>query len=305
MVTPLIYKIAQLMVMVAIGFIVVKSKLVKSGDSMVLSKVSLYVFVPAIIVNAFNKEINAEVMSGLALALLAAVIIHGALLLVDYFFSNKLFHGSAVERASIMYSNSGNLIIPIVAYVLGNEWVIYSCVYLIVALVLTWTHEVRLFNKNEKFNIKKILLNVNMITIFFCFAIVIFGIKLPEFCYEIANDLGACLAPASMLVAGMLAADIDFKKALRNKRLIVPVFGRLVLCPIVILLLLKALMYFINMPNESEILLISFLASITPCAMTVIQMAQVYGDDVDYAVVINFATTVLCILTMPIFVALF
>ncbi len=300
----LIYKIAQLAIMMAIGFALVKFKVLKSGDSVVLSKMSLYIFMPAVIVNAFNKELTAEVMEGLGLAFLAAIVLHIVFLLIDQVCKRAL-KCTTVERTSVVYSNSGNLIIPIVGYILGNEWVIYSCAFLIIALILTWTHEVRLFNKHEKFNILKILLNVNMLTILLCLAIVAFGIKLPAFCYEITGDLGNMLAPSAMLVAGMLAANIDFKKYLKKGRLYLVTFCRLVAVPAVILVLFKIAMPYISVANADKILLISFLASITPSASTVIQMSQVYGDDVEYAVAINFMTTALCIITMPILVALF
>ena len=60
--------------------------------------------------------------------------------------------------------NAGNLIVPIVTYVLGEEWVIYSSAFLIVQLVFLWTHGVRLFS-DDKLSIKKIILNVNMIAV--------------------------------------------------------------------------------------------------------------------------------------------
>ena len=43
----------------------------------------------------------------------------------------------------------------------------------------------------------------------------------------------------------------------------------------------------------------------TPSASTLTQMAQVYGKDADYASAINVVTTLLCIVTMPLMVALY
>ena len=47
------------------------------------------------------------------------------------------------------------------------------------------------------------------------------------------------------------------------------------------------------------------LAICTPSASTLTQMAQVYGKDADYASAINVVTTLLCIVTMPLMVALY
>ena len=51
--------------------------------------------------------------------------------------------------------------------------------------------------------------------------------------------------------------------------------------------------------------LVSRFAICTPSASTLTQMAQVYGKDADYASAINVVTTLLCIVTMPLMVALY
>ena len=57
--------------------------------------------------------------------------------------------------------------------------------------------------------------------------------------------------------------------------------------------------------NGSQILLVTLLATITPSASTITQMAQVYGKDARYAGAINVITTLLCMITMPIMVYLY
>ena len=58
-------------------------------------------------------------------------------------------------------------------------------------------------------------------------------------------------------------------------------------------------------PDGQTILLVSLLATCTPSASTITQMAQIYGTDADYASAINVVTTLLCIFTMPLMVALY
>ena len=57
--------------------------------------------------------------------------------------------------------------------------------------------------------------------------------------------------------------------------------------------------------NGSQILLVTLLATITPSASTITQMAQVYGKDARYAGAINVITTLFCMITMPIMVYLY
>lgn len=101
----LLYKILQLIIIMILGFALVKIKLVKSEDSIVLSRLSLYLFMPSVIINAFNIEMNDDILKGLAIAFLIAILIHIVLLAVD-FILKKYCKATTVERASIVYSNA-------------------------------------------------------------------------------------------------------------------------------------------------------------------------------------------------------
>ena len=52
----LIYKILQLFVMMILGFLITKLKVIRSGDSIVLSKISLYLLMPSAIINVDDNR---------------------------------------------------------------------------------------------------------------------------------------------------------------------------------------------------------------------------------------------------------
>ncbi len=79
----------------------------------------------------------------------------------------------------------------------------------------------------------------------------------------------------------------------------------MIFCPAVMLVLLKLSNAASLINNGMEVLLITFLATATPTASTVTQFAQVYNRDAEYAGAINIVTTILCIITMPLFVILY
>ena len=300
----LLYKILQLFTVLVFGFLLVKLRVIRSGDGTVLSKISLYMLMPAAIINSFDVELTPELAKGIGLAYVAAIVIHIVLLGVDAIYK-RAAHGTSAERASVMYSNAANLIIPIVSFVLGEEWVIYSCAFMSVQLVFLWSHGIRMFSENEKFNIKKILLNVNIIAIAVGVVFMICGIRLPVFVKDITSSLGGMVGNVGMLIAGILAAQVDFKKMIKNKRLYLVLVMRMVICPAIALVILKIIGSFAGVENAKNILLVSFLAAMTPAAATVMQFAQLSGRDADFAVAVNIATTVVCIATMPMFVAIY
>ena len=75
--------------------------------------------------------------------------------------------------------------------------------------------------------------------------------------------------------------------------------------PTAVLLLFRFLKIILEGGRTETVLLISFLAAITPPATAVIQMSQVYGRDSEYAGVLNVLSTFLCIITMPVFTLLY
>jgi predicted permease len=299
----LLYKIVQLFIFMILGFILAKTKVVKSSDSTVLSKISLYLLMPSAIINAFDFELSGEITNGMLLAFLAAVILHIVYLFLDKLF-NKTLKTNAVERASIMYPNVGNLIIPIVTFVLGEEWVLYSTAFLSVQLVFLWTHAIRIFSPNTKFSIKKILLNVNIIAIMLGVILMVCPFRLPVFVKDITSTLSGMMGPIGMLIAGMVASSIDFKGALKNKRLYLTSVLRIVVYPFISLIVLKCLSY-VTVPNVEKILVITFFATMTPSAAAIMQFAQISNEEPQYATAINILTTIMCIVSMPLFVAFY
>ena len=300
----LLYKIAQLFIVMVIGFLLVKMRVVKSTDSVVLSRLALYLLMPAAIINSFNVKLTGEILSGFALAVGAGILLHAMLLCVDAVFA-RVAKGTAVERASVFYSNAGNLIIPIVSFILGGEWVIYSLGFMSVQLCLVWSHGVGLFEHTRRVKIMKILLNPNIVAIAIGLVIMLSGITLPDFATDITSSLGGVLGYVGMLIAGMTAAGLDFKKMAKNSRLYVTTAMRVVICPLISLGLLLLLRLLVSIEGTEEILLISFLATMTPSAATVMQLAQIHDTEVEYSVAINILTTLAACVTMPLFVLLY
>jgi len=300
----LMLKIAQLFIIMIIGYIITKLKIVKGDDSLVMSKISLYVLLPAGIINAFNTEFTSSIKIGLLLAFFASIIIHIIFYTIDILLK-KATKISCVARASVMYSNAANLIIPIVSYVLGEEWVIYSCAYLSVQVVFLWTHAISMFKNEKEKNYLKIVTNPNIISIFIGLVMMIFNIKLPSLIKDVTVSLSSMLGPISMFIAGMLFAKSNLKKVFLNKKVYLVTLFRMIVWPAIVLMVFKVLLVFVNIENAQKILLITFLSSMTPTAATITQFSQIHNTDVEFAVSINIVTTVCCILTMPLLVWLY
>ena len=289
----LVGKIAALFIVMFLGFVLVKTGICRSDDSRILSRLSVYIVVPCSILSAFQVSCSPSILNGLLLAVAAAVFI------------GPLLHLNGVEKASIIYSNAGNLVIPLVSSILGPDWVIYSSAYVSVQLFLLWSHGKMMICEEKKPDFKKIITNTNMIAILFGIFLFLAQISLPGPVDSAVRSLGSMIGPLAMLISGMLIAGTTPQEILAFPHIGLVTILRLIGVPLLTILLLKFSGLASFAENGSQILLVTLLATITPSASTITQMAQVYGKDARYAGAINVITTLLCMITMPIMVYLY
>ena len=65
----LMEQIIQLFLMIFMGFLIVKAKLLNSEDSKILSIIVLYLIIPCVIINAFQVDYTPQTVKGLLIAL--------------------------------------------------------------------------------------------------------------------------------------------------------------------------------------------------------------------------------------------
>ena len=294
-------KIIELTLIVLIGYGLVKSKLLKSEDSKTLSVIGLYVISPAVMIEAFQIDYTPEILQGLQLSLFMAVFLQVILIIIGSLLK-RLLNLDPIEHATSIYSNSGNLIIPIVMSLFGKEWVIYASCFIVVQTFLFWTHCRLIIVGKGNLSLKMITKNINIWSILVGAFLFAFQIKLPSIINGTLSSIGLFIGPNAMLVAGMLIAGMDVKDCLKNNRLYVITFLKMIVFPLFAVILFKFTNLSSMAKNGDMILLISLLASVAPTAASVTQIAQIYDADSEYASAYYFITTLLCILTMPIFV---
>ena len=297
-------EIIKLFVIMFMGYAVVKAGLMKSSESKSVSVIMVYLVIPCVILNAFQVEYTPDVQKGLLLACAAAVAVHILFLFLTAILKKPL-HLDVIERATIIYSNAGILVIPLVQELLGQEYVIYSSAYIAVQLILIWTHCKNMLCEEDKLEWKKVLLNINIISIIAGVVLFIFRIQLPSGAQDILNMMNNMIGPLGMLLAGMVIAEVPLKTVFTRKRIYLSAALRLFIYPVFVLGLMKVIQTFASIQDSKQILLTVYLASITPACATVTSMAQLYDKDAAYSSSLYVLTTLLSIATMPVMVGLF
>ena len=302
----LVQQIASMVLMGLAGYGVGKLKLITGEQSRVLSCMCIYLAVPCSLMTSFNTAMEADKLTGLLLALGAAVLLHLLYLALNGLM-NRSGHGLAPEeQASVIYNNAGNLILPMVMAILGKEYVIYSSVYILVQNILMWTHGQKLMGGAQQFDWKKIVTTPAIAAILAGLALFITGLRLPGPLVTAMEGLGSCMAPLSMLVIGILFSELDLKRVLCQGRIYWVAGLRLLVYPLLSMAVLLALRVLWPHSDGDNVLLVSLLCAIGPAASAITQMAQLYHNpNSGYVSSINVLTTLLCAVTMPVMVLLF
>lgn len=300
----LLKQIAQLFLMIFMGLAAVKTGLLHAEDSLGLSKILLYVINPCVIIKAFQLERTPETASMMLLSFGAALFLNILLVVLTIPFG-KLFRLNDMERASVILPNCTNMIIPLVTALFGAEWVVFISIYGMVQITLSFTYGVYLISGETKFSPKKILLNANIVAIIVGFILFLFQIRLPELVQGALTSTSAMIGPAAMLMLGMLMSGLDWKKIKDYTKVWRVALLRLIIYPVIMVLIVKYSGAAKLVANGEMLLLISLLSACAPVANIVMQFCQLYDNEPEYASFANVVTMLLCIVTMPLMVALY
>lgn len=299
---PLAKKIAELFLILFTTAALVKTGVLKTEHSKVLSKLSLYFVTPCVIFNSFQKELTPEIWQGLLTAAALAVGFQVIFFILAAVL-RRVWKATVVERASIVFTNVGNLIIPLVAFVKGQDWVIYTSAYILVFNVLFWTVGVKMFDGESAFSLRKALLNPNLLAIGAGLITLFARVPLPEPLALAFSDVAAMIGPLSMMITGMVVGGMTLKGMFANRRVFGVIFFRMVVASG--LAVFAAVLVARFLPVDRAIVLIPLLGALAPSGSNINQMAILYNKDAPYASAINVLATLSCIVTMPLWVMLY
>ena len=294
----LMSKLISMMIIGAVGYVTIRSGLLEERDGKQLARLSMYVLSPCLIIVAFQVELTAEKIKGYLLALIFSTLAQGGFILVAALLRRIGLLG-LVEELSIIYTNCGNLILPIVAMTLGEEMVFYGSAYQLTYNLLFWTHAAGKIEGGGRIDWKKALLNPNIIAIMVGIFLLLTQIRIPGPADTAMRMLSDMVGPASMLVIGMTMAGSSLMKVLTFKKAYLVIFLRLIALPLLAMGALWISGFAARFPQYIPVFRISFLAIAAPPGANVVQLATVYDKEPVKAGIYNLLGMICCMFTIP------
>ena len=302
----LLRKIAVLLIMILMGFISVKTGKLKSEDSRVLSNLSFDWIIPCSLLGAFQTEYAPDKAASFLFACGAALFSILLYMLAARLLRKPLKLNSA-EEGSMIFSNSAGVGAPLCAGVFGAGSLFYVAAHMGLQNAAIMIALPLMMNRDAKISVKKLLLNRNIISIVIGLILFFTGTKLPDILGSAVSTVGGMLSPVSMFMIGMLVGAADFKAILRDKRTYFVTFARLLVFPLLYTVIVRISGICNALAYAREVCKYILIASCAPCAALVMQMSSLYlsPQEAQEAGTLNIASSLLCILTMPLVLTLY
>ena len=313
---PTLSRMGFLMLLIAIGYILVKTKVVPSEGAGLLSKLENYVFIPALVLGTFLKDFTVTKLSTAWQYVVCGIVVVGISAIFAVFVSKlcaKDKYTQNIYTYGLSFANfgfMGNAVVQALFPEVFADYLIYVIPFWI--LIYVWGVPYTLMPKNENkknlFSGLKNLINPMFIAMVIGIILGLANISLPDFVCEVSESgkvggvvgtLGDCMSPVAMLLTGMTIAKIRLRSAFTNLSILAVSLIRVIFMPLIVI----AVLYFVDLPYGVE--LCSICATAMPLGLNTIVVPAAYGRDTTVAAGMALVSHLLSCITIPVIFMIF
>lgn len=295
----IVEKVVVMLLLIMVGYLLTKKGMLTDVGTEQITNLLIKIVTPCLIIDAFlaskGKVSGSEMLTATGVGLLFMAI---GLVLSLVCFRKAPPERRAVLQFSIMFSNTGFMGIPLVQGIVGEKGVVYASFGVVVFNILCWTYGFRLMNRQMKLSWKAVLLNPGVIGIAIGMPLYFINWNMPAVVMEPLNMLAALNTPLAMIVIGGYVAKVDMRAFVSDVSIYQVSILRLLVAPA---LLLGTLLLFRPSP---DMLLSGIIQGATPVAANTVLLAVQFKKDSELASKAVAVSTVLSVLTIPLFAVL-
>jgi len=296
----IIEKILSIFIIMAVGFVAKKIRAVDASFLRGLSAFMMNIALPFALLASLDRSIPKSVLPELGRMALWSMAIYA----VEIAFATIAYrhfpeHQRKVLSFITVFSNCAFMGLPVAQSVAGARGLMFASIYNLLYGVLIYTYGVSLFQeKAEPGQWKKVILNPGIIATILGIVLWFLPFALPSFLLESIGLMGKLQTPLAMFIVGANIADIPIEKALFGKAMVLSVAVRLVVMPLAVYGVIRMTGAQGTAPQ------IALILTAMPAAAQSVIMAEQQGGDSTFASEVVLATTVLSIVTIPLFASL-
>ncbi len=298
-----------MLIFIAVGYILKKTKILPDNSQLALSRLELYVFLPAM--NFYNLLTRCTVSNfkdNISFILCGLIIVLSALVM-SYPLSRLFVTGSKNDSAlayerniykyALTFGNFGFMGNFIVSGIWGQDALFKYLMFTFFLTVLCngWGLIILIPRDKTSSGIKTILKRLFTPPIIAILAGAICGLLntekyFPKFLTTALSNASSCMGPVAMMLAGVVMGGFNFKELISIKKVYVATALRLIAIPAVILLILK------GVGVNQDILQVALIAFATPLGLNTVVFPAAYGGNVKIGASMAFVSHILSVITM-------
>lgn len=302
--TSTLNQMMVLFIFMALGFFLNKKRLLPLDDSVVLSKLETYAFVPCLVFSVFYKYCTVEnfrlkwtyMLYGAAIMAVSLPIgIALAKLFAKDEYLKKIYtYSFAVANFSFM----GN---AVVLGVFGEE-ILFD--YMIFTLPLNLyvysigTASLIPTEGGKKISVKTFVnpIFISLILGAFCGLL---SVPLPKFITTAISSAGACMSPLAMLLTGFVIGGYSLKTLAGDKKVYLASVIRLIILPTIFMAVL------IVLKTDKAIIRVALCATAMPLGLNTVVFPAAYGGDTTPGAGMALISHLISIITIPVMFSIF
>ncbi len=307
----LLQQMTVLFLLMAIGYICYKKRIITDGVNKKLSAIVVNVANPALVLTSSMSEDKIQGHE-LMVTLVLVIAIYSALLILAEVLP-RLLHvkpkRKGTYRAMTVFSNIGFMGFPVIAALYGNGALLYAALFMIPYNVLIYTYGIsamKMPKEQENGEIEAIgaeksgvktavskILNIGVISCIVAIIIYMTGVRVPSVVETTVTHLSNLTAPLSMMVIGASLATMNLGSLFKDVKLILFSLIKLLVIPIIGVLLIGVFV------DNKIICGVCMIMLATPVGSMTAMLAQEYDGDYEMASKGVALTTLLSVITMP------
>jgi predicted permease len=282
------------------GYVFKKKKLINDALGGVISKLEVYVFLPALSFSTFADNFHLNVLREKGVFLATGTIILGVSFSSALFLS-KLFSKNSKTRNVFIYAftapNYGYLGYPLIRAVYGEEALFNFMIFAVPYNIFTYTAGRYILSADKRLTARN-LLEPSLIGVFAGIAAGLADVPLPVFFGRALTLASGCMAPMAMIMTGFVLANNPLASNITSPKIYLASALRLVIIPAII----GGALLLLGLRRDVVLLTGAFLC--LPMGLNNVVFPEAYGGDSTTGAQCCFVSHTLGILTIPAMFAL-
>lgn len=290
----------KLFLFILLGFGLYKMQLLPKNTTDVLSKLTLWAFLPAMSFRGFCYNFNVHILKSSFQLLLISFLVLISVIAISRCIGkclSKDLYTQTLCAYTIAVPNYGYMGYALVRALLGDEMLMKFQVFALPLTMYIYIFCINLLMGRSERNLRA-LLNPPIVALLLGIVCGLTGATPPVVVQSVLTTATNCVAPITMILAGCSIAQFHFKEMLANPLVYILVICRLILIPVVIC----AMIYLVEPSKEMALFLIMLYT--LPTGLNTIVFPGLAGKDCRLGAGTALVSHIVCLATTPFFISL-